>query len=635
MILAMTSEELRNKFLKFFEKNNHAIIPSSSLVPSEEEQLAGKKEVLFTSAGMQPLIPYLLGKPHPKGNRLVNCQKCLRTDDIEEVGDMTHHTFFEMLGSWSLGDYGKDKAIELSFRFLTEELKIPIEKLAVTVFAGDEDAPKDEELAKKWAEWGIPKERIFYLGKEHNWWPTPKKNNDGKLIMPPGPCGPDTEMFYWAGEGSPEGSPDTNFLWVEIWNDVFMEYNKKEDGTLEELVQKNVDTGMGLERTLAVLTGKKSAYETDLFAPIINEIKKSQNNYSERSERIIADHLRAAAFLIAEGITPSSKDPQGSVIFRLIRDAYKTSEGKLEWNIMSRIVSEIINIYGNQYFELKKHESDIYRQFLNVRESIDKGGESEKVVNQLIQKGEEVKNEFFADPRLGAAPVSLASVAFGKVAFDYHQNFGTTTPTLVNIARDLKLDLEKFDEGYKQRFEEHRERSRGELKRFAGGLAGHSEVEVKYHTATHLLHQALRDVLGPTVFQKGSNITPERLRFDFSFDRKLGGEEVREVEERVNQKIREKLIVENKTISLEQAREENAIGLFDEKYTDKVSVYGIGPSYEIKPEETKDTRPRGGYYSFEFCGGPHVKNTGEVGGIKILKEEAISQGIRRIRAVLV
>lgn len=624
----LTSGELRKKFLDFFENHPnhpHMIIPSSPLVPSDEEQLEGKEKVLFTSAGMQPLIPYLIGKKNPPDKRLVDVQKCLRTDDIEEVGDEVHHTFFEMLGNWSIGDYWKKEAIEMSFEFLTKELNIPVEKLAVSVFAGDDDAQRDEESAKVWKDLGIPENRIYYFGKEHNWWPT------GPSI---GPCGPDTEMFYWIGEGEPEKGPDKDPKWVEIWNDVFMQFNRKEDGTVEELPQKNVDTGMGLERTLAVLTGRKSSYETDLFEPIIEKIRESKNNYSQRSLRIIADHLRAAAFLVAEEIIPSSKDPRGSITFRLIRDAYKTEEGKLEWGVMSKIIDSIIKIYGDQYFELKQHEPDIYRQFLNVCHSIDRGGESEKVVNQLVQKGEEVKNIFFTDPRLGAAPISLASVEFGKVAFDYHQNFGTTTPTLINAAKDLQMDLGKFDEGYRKRFEEHRERSRGELKKFAGGLAGHSETEIKYHTATHLLHQALRDVLGPEVFQKGSNITPERLRFDFSFERKMTDEEIKEVEDLVNEKIKKDLKVERKFMTYEEAKALNAIGLFDEKYDkSNVSIYTIGPSYAYD-SNAKDLRERGGYYSLEFCGGPHVEHTAVISGIKITKEEAISEGIRRIRAQL-
>ncbi|MBI2022406.1 alanine--tRNA ligase [Candidatus Daviesbacteria bacterium] len=619
----MTSEELREKFLKFFEKNNHAIIPSASLVPSDEEQLEGKEKVLFTSAGMQPLIPYLLGQPHPKGKRLVNVQKCLRTDDINEVGDLTHHTFFEMLGSWSLGDYFKKQAIELSFKFLTEELNIPIEKLAVSVFAGDSDAPRDEESVEIWRSLGIPAERIFYFGKENNWWPTSRIDpQTGEIKNALGPCGPDTEMFYWIGEGEPEGTPNENPNWVEIWNDVFMQYFRKDDGTLEELPQKNVDTGMGLERTLAVLTGKKSAYETDLFAGIIGEIEKAlgkkygDNAEDDKKIRVIADHLRASSFLLGEGVEPSNKE-RGYVLRRLIRRSITYSYLlNPNYPALLPVIDVSIHKYKIVYPELLKDMEKLSNTF-TLEE-----GKFKKILESALQK---IRKE--------GGKIKPGQLFSGKSAFDLYQNYGIPVELTEEILAEIGLGLDK--DGFEEEFKKHQQISKTqEDKRFAGGLAGHSETEIKYHTATHLLHQALRDVLGPTVFQKGSNITEERLRFDFSFDRKMTEEEIKKVENIISQRIREKLAVENKTISLKEAREQNAIGLFDEKYTDKVSVYGIGPGFKIDPDSL-DQRLRGNFYSFEFCGGPHVKNTSEVGGIKIVKEEAVSQGIRRIRAELI
>ncbi len=619
----MDSKTLRKKFLDFFEKNDHVIIPSASLVPSEEEQLAGKERVLFTSAGMQPLIPYLMGKPHPKGKRLADVQKCLRTDDIEQVGDATHHTFFEMLGNWSLGDYWKDEAIELSFKFLTEELKVPIEKLAISVFAGDKDTPKDEESANKWKSLGIPEKKIAYLGKEANWWPT----NPSSF----GPCGPDTEMFIWTGQGQvPEEFDPKNPKWIEVWNDVFMEFNRKEDGTLEELPQKNVDTGMGLERTLAVLNGKDNDYETDLFLPIIEEIRKSSNKYSKKSERIIADHLKAAVFLIAEGIDPDSKDKRGSVLRRLIKNIYDKisitgssttstatssdtnttttsshpSNPYESWKIIQSAIKEIIQIYS---------EEESYKYL----------GEKESYIVNVTKNEIDSYQNLITTTTTTLPPEKQIP---GKRAFDLYSTHGFSPEQL--RAQGYEFNQDEYDEEFKK----HQEVSRPTLKGvFKGGLAGHSETEIKYHTATHLLHQALRDVLGPAVFQKGSNITAERLRFDFSFDRKMTDEEIKKTEDLVNQRIKDDLKVDHMNIPLDQAKQMNAIGLFDEKYADKVSIYGVGPQFKLDPE-AKDQRDRGGYYSLEFCGGPHVEHTGVIGQIEITKEEAVSFGIRRIYA---
>ncbi len=598
----MNSKTLRKKFLDFFEKNDHVIIPSSSLVPSDEDQLEGKEKVLFTSAGMQQLIPYLMGKPHPKGNKLADVQKCVRTDDIEEVGDATHHTFFEMLGNWSLGAYWKNEAIELSFNFLTKELNIPLEKLAVSVFSGDEDAPKDEESANKWKALGISETRIAYLDKESNWWPT---NSSAT-----GPCGPDTEMFIWTGNGSaPEEFDPKDAKWVEVWNDVFMEFNRKNDGSLEELPQKNVDTGMGLERMLAVLNGKNNDYETDLFLPIIESVERvysTPHKDNEKSIRIIADHLRATTFIIGEGIEPSNKE-QGYTVRNLIRRAYDNIRGKYDppddttttsssqnWEIFEHAVKKAIGIYSKEAS---------YGYLL----------EKQDYILGVIKQEVDSYQNLVATTTTTLPPEKHIS---GKKAFELYSTHGFSPAQL--RSQGYEFNQNEYD----KEFNKHREISKGEKRKFAGGLADHSEIVTKYHTATHLLHQALRDVLGPKVFQKGSNITSERLRFDFSFDRKMTDEEIKKVEDIINEKIKEDLKVDHRVVSLDEAKKMNAIGLFDEKYAEKVSIYGVGPDYQ------------GGYYSLEFCGGPHVENTASIGQIRIEKEEAISSGVRRIRAVI-
>ncbi len=607
----MTGQELREKFLKFFEKNDHKIIPSASLIPSEDEQLAGKEKVLFTSAGMQPLVPYLTGQKEPPSKRLVDVQKCLRTDDIEEVGDEVHHTFFEMLGNWSIDDYWKEEAIRLSFEFLTQELEIPIEKLAITVFAGDEDAPKDEESAKVWKSLGIPEKGIFYFGKSHNWWPTVRRQDSGEYKNPFGPCGPDTEMFYWTGGGQPEGKPNEDSRWVEIWNDVFMQFNRKEDGTLEGLPKRTVDTGMGLERALAVLNGLDDDYKTDLFWPIIETIEKvSGKNYSDPENqpamRIIADHIKAAVFLIIAGVKPSNK-MQGYTLRRLLRRAtIKASqlEKRFDAPQFEAIAGTILNIY-NQTQLKKEVETEIGAEIFRFKNTLEKGL---KEFNKL----QEVS---------------------GKEAFNLFQTYGFPLELTEELAEEkgLKINQEEFGEEFKKHQELSRTASSG---MFKGGLADHSEIVTKYHTATHLLHQALRDALGPEVFQKGSNITSERLRFDFSFDRKMTDEEIQKVEGIVNEKIKEDLKVDRKIVTPIEAKQINAIGLFDEKYGSEVSIYGIGLNYTLDPK-AKDQRDRGGYYSLEFCGGPHVKRTGVIGKIKITKEEAVSAGIRRIRVQMI
>lgn len=670
----INSNELRKKFINFYRNYpgfEHQEVPSAPLVPSNEEQLEGKEKVLFTSAGMQPLIPYLTGKKDPSSKRLVNCQKCLRTDDIDEVGDLTHHTFFEMLGNWSIGDYWKKEAIEMSFKFLTEELEIPVEKLAVSVFAGDDDAPRDEESANEWIKLGIPEDRIFYFGKEHNWWPTSRKQPDGTLKDAFGPCGPDTEMFYWAGEGEPEGKPDTDTRWVEIWNDVFMQYDRKDDGILEVLPQRNVDTGMGLERTLAVLNGKVSAYDTDLFLDLYSELTEVVvKNFGQlnkvRRERVkkFLDYTRASLFLIEEGIKPG-KNYQEAVLRRLIR--YANDQLTILQNDVSHTKSEqwwekaylhFKEVYEGTY-QFKPEVLDIIKEELreygeNISGNLQKVESlistdltaSEYILTQNTQRylGTSDVNNFIRTNNF----TSLPSVAAGSVAFDAKSTIGFPiqgfpgTASIAEAKLGEEFSKEEFDKTANIFMQEHQKVSRPlSEKKFAGGLAGHSEIETKYHTATHLLHQALRDILGESVFQKGSNITPERLRFDFSFDRKMTDEEVKKTEKLVNRLIEEDLKVEKLMMSLEEAHKLKAIGLFNDKYAKEVSIYAIGPDYKLDPD-AKDQRERGGYYSLEFCGGPHVLHTEEVGGIrepflqiKITKEEAVSAGVRRIRAELV
>lgn len=602
----MKASELREKYLKFFENSprNHKRLGSFPLVPRDEQQLEGKEKVLFTSAGMQPLIPYLTGKEVPPSKRLVDCQKCLRTDDIEEVGDLVHHTFFEMLGNWSIGDYWKEDTIAWSFEFLTDKewLGLEIEKLAVSVFAGDDDAPRDEESAAIWLRQktkegkSIPKERIFYLGKEHNWWPTAKREEGSKEFKEPfGPCGPDTEMFYWTGEGEPEGSVDTDGRWVEIWNDVFMEYNRKEDRTLEKLPMQCVDTGMGLERALAVLNGKKSAYETDLFEGFIQNLeeesgkKYGQDEIVDKSFRITADHLRASCMLIAEGLKPGNKY-QEYVLRRLLRRSM----------FHGRTLG--IGISGLGFSGIIKAFHDVYDELQPKWEEID------KIIDEEGSKFQDSLDR-------GLKKLQSAPEVDGSFAFDLYQSYGFPLELTEEILKKEGREIDRVQ--FEKDFRKHQEVSRGvSIGEFKGGLADHSDISVRGHTATHLLHQALRDVLGDQVHQSGSNITPERIRFDFSFNGKPTEEQIKQVEDTVNSKIQANLAVKKELISQEEADKKGAIGLFRDKYADKVSIYQIGD------------------YSTEYCGGPHVEHTSLVGKFKIVKEESISAGQRRIKAVL-
>ncbi len=632
-----TRQELIRKYIEFFKSKEHKEIPSASLIPENDPT------VLFTTAGMHPLVPFLLGQPHPLGKRLCDVQKCIRTGDIEEVGDEVHHTFFEMLGNWSLGDYFKKEAIEWSFEFLTSKnwLGLPIERLAVSVFAGDSDAPRDDESANIWHSLGMPKERIAFLPKEKNWW-----GPAGEV----GPCGPDTEMFYWTGnENAPETFDPEDKRWVEIWNDVLMQYVKTKEGNYEKAKQQNVDTGMGVERTLAVLNGLSDNYLTSTFKPIISEIEKiSGKSYKEstREMRIIADHIRAATFILGDerGIKPSNVG-QGYVLRRLIRRAIRY--GKMigiEENFCAKISSVIAPIYPD-YPELTKNKNFILTQLdeeeNKFRKTLEEGLKlskklfdkktslpSEKFSKLMnLQEKREILREVFRQNKgveelnISKEEIESATIT-GKEAFDLYQSFGFPIEMIVELVRErnLLVDIESF----RKEFEKHQELSRtASAGTFKSGLADNSEKTTKLHTATHLLNEALREVLGPEVKQKGSNINPERLRFDFNFGRKLTEEEVKKVEGLVNQKIASGLKVSCENIPLQKAIDSGAQAEFGAKYPEVVSVYTIeDPNGEKK------------WFSKEICTGPHVTNTKDIGKFKILKEEGVAAGVRRIKATV-
>jgi len=585
---AMKAAELRKLYLDFFRSRSHAVIPSASLIPENDPT------VLFTAAGMHPLVPYLLGQPHALGKRLADTQKCLRTDDIDEVGDPSHLTFFEMLGNWSLGDYFKREAIEMSYEFLTDSryLAIPLEKLSVTCFAGDSDAPRDSESAKAWERLGIPKERIYFNPKKDNWW--------GPAGLT-GPCGPDTEMFV--DTGKPKCGPNCRpgcfcGKYFEIWNDVFMEYNKGIDGKYGKLAQQNVDTGMGLERTAAILQGKSTVFEIELFAPIMSKIRELSKNYNENSVRIIADHLRAATFVLGDdrAVAPSNVE-HGYVLRRLIRRAIR--HGRMmgvDGNFCGEIARQVVSINSEQWPELSRNSKFIYSQMETEEERFGK----------TLERGLHEFSRIF----------SLGPSISGKDAFLLFQSYGFPLEMTIELAKEKggKVDSAAFN----SEFQRHQELSRvGAEKKFKSGLADHSEMTVKLHTATHLLHAALRQVLGQRVMQKGSNITPERLRFDFTHPEKMTPEQVKKVEDLVNMQINKFLPVSREEMTLEDAQKSGALALFPGKYEkEKVSVYTIGD------------------FSKEACSGPHVENTGGLGKFKIQKEEAVSAGVRRIKAVL-
>ncbi|MBI5729232.1 MAG: alanine--tRNA ligase [Candidatus Magasanikbacteria bacterium] len=628
----LTSKELRQKYLDFFASKGHAIIPSASLVPDNDPT------VLFTTAGMHPLVPYLMGQKHPSGSRLVNVQKCIRTQDIDEVGDNRHDTFFEMLGNWSLGDYFKKEAIEWSWEFLTSSkwLNIDKKKLAVTVFTGDNDAPRDDESAGIWKSFGVPEERIGYLPKKNNWWGPAGQT---------GPCGPDTEMFYWKGAtdlppaGSNPATDEDN--WLEIWNDVFMQYNKKADGTFEPLKQQNVDTGMGLERTLVVLNGLSDVFQIDTFWPLIQKIQDiSGREYVEskdvtKSMRIVADHLRTATMIMGDDahIAPSNVE-RGYIVRRLIRRAVR--RGRLlgiKENFCDQIASEIIALFGTVYPELTRNKdfvtTEMAREESKFRNTIEQGL---KELNKLIEKKIKEMESAFAVRWPPKDPIAKSNYTINAVtpqeAFDLYQSHGFPLE-LINeelAGYGLFIDAIEFD----REFKKHQELSRtGAEQKFAGGLADHSEISTKYHTATHLLHAALQRVLGPHAMQRGSNITQERMRFDFAHPEKMTSEQVKQAEDMVNAAIQKDYPVSWQEMSFEEAKEKGAIGLFEDKYQARVKVYTVGDtSQKAFADPTSPT------YSREVCGGPHVEHTGTIGHFKIVKEEAVAAGIRRIKAIV-
>ncbi len=596
----LTSETLRQLYLKFFESKGHKIIPSASLIPENDPT------VLFTTAGMHPLVPYLLGEKHPAGNRLTDVQKCVRTGDIDEVGDSSHCTFFEMLGNWSLGDYFKKEMIPWSFEFLTskEYLGIPVEDIAVTCFAGDKDCPKDEESAKLWKECGILPENIYYLPKSGNWWGPAGTT---------GPCGPDTEMHIIRnhaeadklGKYDFDNAPSGTFL--EIWNDVFMQYNKNADGKYEPLKQKNVDTGMGLERTLCILNGKASVYETDIFEKAIEKIEGLTNRkYEEGGEitrafRVVLDHVRTATFMLGDtkGIVPSNTD-QGYILRRIIRRAVRFGRNiGLPQGSLKTVAQTIIDKYSDVYPELVKNSARIFEELEKEENKFS------KTLQQGIREFEKV-----------ALALSAGGEIDGVTAFHLYDTYGFPVEITNEMAREKGLTVDV--KGYEAAYAEHQAKSRaGSEQKFACGLADHKEQTTNLHTATHLLHAALKKVCSPDIEQRGSNITEERLRFDFNFARKLTPEEVAEVERLINEQIALDIPVTMKEMTLEDAKKEGFTGLFESKYGEMVKTYSIGE------------------FSKEICGGPHAEHTGLLGTFKIAKQENVSAGVKRIKAVLV
>lgn len=601
----MDRKTLIKEYLEFFKSHNHVQIKNSSLIPENDPT------VLFTTAGMHPLVPFLLGETHPQGKRLVNVQRCIRTGDIEEVGDSTHHTFFEMLGNWSLGDYFKKEAIEYSFEFLTRILGLPRERLAVTVFGGDKDfpqIPKDEEAAKIWENVGIPKERIAFVKggvatSGDNWWGPAGET---------GPCGPDTEMFYWKPNDTPAPKvydpEDEN--WVEIWNDVLMQYAKDAEGNYNEAKQQSIDTGLGVERTAAILNNLEDNYLASMWKPVIEKIeelskrkyvfKKGDLGFDEepdcwkedkKSMRIIADHIKAAAFIINDGITPGNAD-QGYVLRRLIRRAIRHGRILGIKSFTSRVADTIYPIYDDYNLDKEKINQELQKEEEAFLKTLEQGL---KIFDKITYNSDEIS---------------------AKNAFLLYQSYGFPIEMTKEIAKEKNLKLD--EEGFDQEMQKHQKLSRtASAGKFKSGLADNSEQTTKLHTACHLLNEALREVLGDkNISQKGSNITPERLRFDFNFDRKLTEEEKQKIEELINKKIKESLPVTMQEMSIQKAKKSGARGVFDDKYDEKVKVYKIGD------------------FSNEICAGPHVENISELGTFKIKKEQSSSAGVRRIKAVL-
>jgi alanyl-tRNA synthetase len=592
----MKAHELRDKYIEFFVSKDHTQISGASLIPENDPT------VLFTTAGMHPLVPYILGQEHPSGNRLVDYQKCIRTGDIDAVGDPHHLTFFEMLGNWSLGDYFKEEAIRYSYEFLTKWLGIDPDTLSVTVFAGDDDVPRDEESAAVWKSLGIPEERIHYLPRNDNWW-----GPAGEA----GPCGPDSEMFIDTGRNAcgPECRPGCSCgKYFEIWNDVFMGYRKTLEGDYLPMERKCVDTGMGIERTIAVLQGKKSVYETEVFIPLIGEIEKlcdavyGEDEEKDISVRIIADHVRTSVFILGDqrGVKPSNVG-QGYILRRLIRRAVRHGRKLgIEGKFLSALATVVVDMYGNAYPELNDNREFIMTEL----------GLEEEKFSTTLQKGE---HEF--EKMLPNLMKGKSRVINGRIAFKLYDTYGFPIELTEELASEHGFTVDK--EGFDAAFETHQKVSRaGAEQQFKGGLADHSELTTALHTATHLLHQALRMVLGTHVGQKGSNITTERLRFDFTHDAPMTKEELQKVEDIVNDAISRDLPVSFETMTVEEAKEQGAIAFFESKYGEQVKVYSVGD------------------FSKEVCGGPHVEHTGTMGHFKIKKEQSSSAGVRRIKAVL-
>ena len=583
----MKAIEIRNKYLNFFKRHGHNVIPSAPLIPENDPS------VLFTTAGMQPLVPYLLGEKHPEGTRLTDFQKCVRTNDINEVGDNRHLTYFEMLGNWSLGDYFKEESVAMSYEFLTKELGIPAEKISVTCFAGDEDCPKDTVTAECWKKAGLPEERIYFFGKDDNWW----------IAGEEGPCGPDTEMFYDTGkEKCSEGcNPSCGCgKYVEIWNNVFMEYLKTSDGKYQKLKQQNVDTGLGLERMAMLLQGKKTPFEIEIFKPVMDKLEELEKVDDIASRRIVAEHLRSSMMIILDGGIPSNVD-RGYILRRLIRRmTRRLRKLQIDTNQISTLIDISIDAQKELYPELETNKERIKAviiEEINKFEKTLERGEREfnKIVNKLKTENKDTIS--------------------GQDLFTLYETYGFPPEVTQDLAEEqgIKIDNTEFD----RLFKDHQEKSRmGSEQKFKGGLSGNGEKETKYHTATHLLNAALKQVIGKEVHQKGSNITPERMRFDFSCDHKLTDEEKKQVEDLVNKWINEDLPVTIEEMSKEDAIKSGAECMFIEKYPDIVTVYSIGD------------------VSKELCGGPHVKNTKVLGTFKIKKEEACSAGVRRIKAIL-
>lgn len=582
----MKAIEIRKKYLDYFKTHGHKVIPSSPLIPENDPS------VLFNTAGMQPLVPYLLGQPHPLGKRLVDYQKCVRTNDIDEVGDNRHLTYFEMLGNWSLGDYFKEESIKMSFEFLTKELGIPVEKISVTVFEGDEDCPRDEVAASCWKNAGILDGHIYYYGKDDNWWIAGDK----------GPCGPDTEMFYDTGKPacSENCQPSCDCgKYVEIWNNVFMEYFKDENG-YSKLKQQNVDTGLGLERMTMLLQGKETPFDTELFKPVMDKLSELQKVDIIESRRIVAEHLRSSMMIIADGGRPSNLD-RGYVLRRLIRRMIRQmNKLQIDLNELSTLIDINVDNLKEMYPELEQNRETIKQVIIE---------EKDKFVKTLNHGEREFEKEVKRLQEQGKDTIE------GKIVFRLYDTYGFPPEVTKDLATEngMKISMGEFD----KLFKEHQEKSRaGSEQKFKGGLASTGEMETKYHTATHLLNAALKQVLGSHVHQRGSNITAERLRFDFSHPAKMTDEEKAKTEELVNKWIKDAIPVERFEMKKDEAIAQGAEAMFIEKYGDIVSVYKIGD------------------VSLELCGGPHVENTSELGEFKIKKEESSSSGVRRIKAIL-